>query len=277
MRMSAWRVPGRFVISLPTMVPIGLFALAPAHFAGCYFPVGLDDCHPLQHGSFGRPPRAVHNFSDVLAEPARRESVLLLGGNLGFSGAAVAELARGERITGRSIIAAHCVRPPDRAIAVDNATAPGPGMGASLLLGSSAAAAAVQLQVERFLWRAAVEFGCVQPSDSDVAGVLVAELARDLAGAAAIVPSEVRLIGSAVVGQLDCERASANTDSEHADRHQDAGRVDRFRVPPSMGRRRTDVCMAGERGAGTECLATEAETSALETSAGLLGDPRLSN
>jgi hypothetical protein len=29
------------------MVPIGLFALAPAHFAGCYFPVGLDDCHPL--------------------------------------------------------------------------------------------------------------------------------------------------------------------------------------------------------------------------------------
>eukprot|EP00966_Prymnesium_polylepis_P301565 6967538-Prymnesium_polylepis.1 len=31
------------------MVPVGLLALAPALLAGCYFPVGLEDCHPLQH------------------------------------------------------------------------------------------------------------------------------------------------------------------------------------------------------------------------------------
>eukprot|EP00966_Prymnesium_polylepis_P284471 6571933-Prymnesium_polylepis.1 len=74
------------------MVPFGLFALAPALLAGCYLPVGFDDCHPLQHGSFGRPPRAVHNSSDLLAGPARRASILLHGGLLGFSGAAIAEL-----------------------------------------------------------------------------------------------------------------------------------------------------------------------------------------
>jgi trimeric autotransporter adhesin len=191
------------------MVPFGLLTLAPALLAGCYFPVGLDDCHPLQHGSFGRPPRAVHNSSDLLAGPARRASILLPGGLLGFSGAAIAELVRGERITGRSIIAAHCVRPPDRAIADECATglAIPSDVRAFRLLGSSAAAAAEELHVERVLGRSVVTTRRLHAVGLDDAR----ELARDLAGAAAVFSSELHLHGPLVAAAelpLGCGRAA---------------------------------------------------------------------
>ena len=113
MRICAWRVPCRFWLVCTMSTLLVLLALAPALRACC--PDTSVVRHALTSGSFGRPLRAVLNTSDVFAGPARREMILFADGLLGFfgsSGPANAEQLDAERTLRRSIIVAHCVRPP---------------------------------------------------------------------------------------------------------------------------------------------------------------------
>ena len=148
MRMCAWRVPCRFWLVCTMSTLLVLLALAPALHACC--PDTSVVRHALTSGSFGRPLRAVLNTSDFFAGPARREMILFADGLLGFfgsSGPANAEQLDAERTLRRSIIVAHCVRPPGRPPDDDGVVASSASSDVRLL-GLAVAAAKQQLRCD---------------------------------------------------------------------------------------------------------------------------------